>query len=44
MMKGARANVLEAIGGTPIIKLNSIPQKEGVESEFYIKLEYMKIA
>lgn len=39
MMKGAKANVLEAIGGTPIIKLNKVATE--VESEIYVKLEYM---
>lgn len=39
MMTGAKANVLEAIGGTPIIKLNHVANE--VESEIYIKLEYM---
>ncbi|MGB0453400.1 MAG: pyridoxal-phosphate dependent enzyme [Bacteriovoracaceae bacterium] len=39
MMKGSKANVLEAIGGTPIVKLNKIANH--VESEIYVKLEYM---
>ncbi|EQC49593.1 putative cystathionine beta-synthase [Bacteriovorax sp. BSW11_IV] len=39
MMKGARKNVLEAIGGTPIVKLNKTVTE--VESEIYVKLEYM---
>jgi cystathionine beta-synthase len=39
MMKGTRANILEAIGGTPIIKLNKVATE--VESEIYVKLEYM---
>lgn len=39
MMKGARANILEAIGNTPIIKLNKVAT--GVESEIYVKLEFM---
>jgi cystathionine beta-synthase len=39
LMKGARANVLEAIGNIPIIKLNSVANE--VESESYVKLEYM---
>ncbi|TNE96477.1 MAG: pyridoxal-phosphate dependent enzyme [Deltaproteobacteria bacterium] len=39
MMKGAKANVLEAIGGTPIVKLNKVAAD--VESEIYVKLEYM---
>ncbi len=39
MMKGTRPNVLEAIGGTPIVKLNKVASE--VESEIYVKLEYM---
>lgn len=39
MMKGAKPNVLEAIGGTPIVKLNQVANE--VESEIYVKLEYM---
>jgi cystathionine beta-synthase len=38
-MKGARGNVVEAIGGTPIIKLNHITKD--LDSEIYVKLEYM---
>ena len=39
MMKGAKPNILEAIGETPIVKLNKLA--EGVDSEIYLKLEYM---
>lgn len=39
MMKGAKPSVLEAIGGTPIVKLNKVASE--VESEIYVKLEYM---
>ncbi len=39
LMKGAVANVLEAIGNTPIVKLNKITT--GVESPIYVKLEYL---
>lgn len=38
-MKGAKANVLEAIGNTPIVKLSQ--ELTGVDSEIYVKLEYM---
>lgn len=38
-MKGAVNSVLEAIGNTPIVKLN--PKFTGVESEIYVKLEYL---
>jgi len=39
MMKGAVENVLEAIGNTPIVKLNS--KFTGVDSEIYVKLEFL---
>ncbi len=39
MMKGAKANVIDAIGNTPIVKLS--PEFTGVESEIYVKLEYL---
>ncbi|MAE57299.1 MAG: pyridoxal-5'-phosphate-dependent protein subunit beta [Halobacteriovorax sp.] len=39
MMKGAKANVVDAIGGTPIVKLNHITKD--IDSEIYVKLEYM---
>jgi cystathionine beta-synthase len=38
-MKGAKKNVLEAIGYTPIVKLNKVAAD--VKSEIYVKLEYM---
>jgi cystathionine beta-synthase len=38
-MKGAKPNVVEAIGGTPIVKLNSLANE--VESDIYVKLEFM---
>ncbi len=39
MMKGSHANVLDAIGNTPIVKLNKVANE--VESEIYVKLEYL---
>ena len=39
LMKGAKANVVDAIGNTPIVKLNNITK--GIESEIYVKLEYL---
>jgi cystathionine beta-synthase len=39
MMKGARATVLDAIGGTPIVKLNKVAAH--VKSDIYVKLEYL---
>ncbi len=39
MLTGARKNILEAIGGTPIIKLNKVASH--IDSEIYVKLEYM---
>ena len=38
MMKGAKKNVLEAIGNTPIVKLNNVTSH--IKSEIYVKLEY----
>jgi len=32
-------NILEAIGNTPIIKLNKIPKAAGVAADIYVKLE-----
>ncbi len=39
MMRGAKNNILEAVGHTPIVKLNKIT--EGLESEIYVKCEYL---
>ncbi len=39
MMKGAVHNVLEAVGGTPIVKLNNVGAH--VAAEIYVKLEYL---
>jgi cystathionine beta-synthase len=39
MMKGSRANIVEAIGNTPIVKLNRVAAH--VKSEIYVKLEYL---
>ena len=39
MMKGSVNNVIEAIGNTPIVKLDK--SFTGVESEIYVKLEYL---
>ncbi|XP_076265118.1 cystathionine beta-synthase-like isoform X1 [Rhynchophorus ferrugineus] len=33
-------NVLSLIGNTPMVKLNSIPKKEGIRCNIYAKLEY----
>ena len=38
-MKGAKANIIEAIGNTPIVQLS--PSFTGVESEICVKLEYL---
>jgi len=38
MMKGAKKNVLDAIGNTPIVKLNKVTAN--IKSEIYVKLEY----
>ncbi len=39
MMHGARANVTEAIGNTPIVKLNKVAAH--VKSEIYVKCEFL---
>src|SRR5688572_14936294 len=39
MMKGAVHNVLEAVGDTPIVRLNHVGSH--VAAEIYVKLEYM---
>src|SRR5437660_129217 len=39
MMKGARANIIESIGNTPIVKLNKVASH--VKSDIYVKLEYL---
>ncbi|HEX2570052.1 MAG TPA: cystathionine beta-synthase [Polyangia bacterium] len=39
MMKGAKANIVEAIGGTPIVRLNKVAAH--VKSDIYVKLEYL---
>ena len=39
MMKGARSNIIDAIGDTPIVQLS--PSFTGVTSEIYVKLEYL---
>lgn len=39
-MKGAKENVLEAIGGTPIVKLSKRVVGD-IESEIYVKLEFL---
>ena len=42
MMKGAVANVTEAIGGTPIVRLNQL--SKGLKADIYCKLEYLNPA
>ena len=39
MMKGAVHNVLEAVGATPIVRLNHVGSQ--VSSDIYVKLEYL---
>ena len=39
MLKQARANILEAIGNTPLVKLNRIGA--GLKADIYVKCEYM---
>jgi cystathionine beta-synthase len=42
MMKGAVANVIEAVGNTPIVKLNKVAK--GLAADIYVKLEYLNPA
>ena len=42
LMKGAVSDLTEAIGQTPIVRLNRVA--EGIESEIYVKLEYVNPA
>ncbi len=42
LMKGSVSNIVEAIGNTPIVRLNSVT--EGLESDIYAKVEYMNPA
>ena len=42
MLPKARANILDAIGGTPLVKLNRIGQD--VAADIYVKCEYMNPA
>ncbi|MDH5671565.1 MAG: cystathionine beta-synthase [Myxococcales bacterium] len=42
MFEKARANILEAIGGTPLVRLNRVARD--VESTIYVKCEYMNPA
>ena len=43
LLKGSKANVLEAIGNTPIVKLNKVIQgpNYNLQTEIYVKLEYL---
>ena len=42
LMPGAHPSIIEAIGGTPIVRLNVVAAD--VESEIYVKVEYMNPA
>jgi cystathionine beta-synthase len=39
MMKGAKKNITEAVGNTPIVKLNRVTQ--GLVADIYVKCEYL---
>ena len=39
LIKGAKSNIVDAIGNTPIVRLGSVARD--VESEIYVKLEYL---
>jgi cystathionine beta-synthase len=42
MMKGAVPNVTDAVGNTPIVKLNKV--SKGLAADIYVKLEYLNPA
>jgi cystathionine beta-synthase len=42
MMKGAVRNITDAIGNTPIVKLNRV--SEGLKADIYVKCEYLNPA
>lgn len=33
--------MLEVIGHTPLVKLNTIPKQEGLDCEFLVKCEFL---
>src|SRR6478735_8702099 len=39
MMRGAKSDITQAVGNTPIVKLNKVT--EGLESEIFVKCEYL---
>src|SRR5579883_2832780 len=39
MMKGAVSSVLDAVGGTPIVKLNNVAKH--VQASIYVKMEFL---
>ena len=41
MMKGAKADVTQVVGNTPIVKLNKVAAHLPPHVELYAKLEYM---
>ncbi len=43
MMHGAHASILDAVGGTPIVKLNRVVPAD-VQAEIYVKCEFMNPA
>jgi cystathionine beta-synthase len=41
LMKGAKANILDAVGHTPIVKLNKVASHLEPDVEIYVKCEFM---
>ncbi|MEM6733597.1 MAG: pyridoxal-phosphate dependent enzyme, partial [Myxococcota bacterium] len=39
LMKGAKANILDAVGGTPIVKLRKLGSH--TKAEIYVKCEFL---
>ena len=39
MMRGAKKDITEAVGNTPIVKLNKV--SEGLAADIYVKCEFL---
>src|SRR4028118_2054451 len=39
MIRGAKSNITEAVGNTPIVKLNKVT--DGLAADIYVKCEYL---
>ncbi|CAJ0947357.1 unnamed protein product, partial [Mesorhabditis belari] len=41
MASGSFETILEAVGKTPLVRLNKIPKEHGIKANIYVKLEYL---